>query len=206
MKYLKIIFITILLLTIMIIPVNATTLTLPDLPEEYGEYEDYIIFNSPDTGAIIAVTFNNLGKMFVGTYEEYLDEVNLEYIVEYENTYHTNDILYFRYKGNETYSGEANAFKLVGDEWKYISGLSELNHYRFSKDWNNSIKKTDILYSSKDVIKLSDGSVFFFKGSWMKAGMVRPMLGIIPYLIGLLIPWAAFWKAWQFLFRTLRKA
>jgi hypothetical protein len=36
--------------------------------------------------------------------------------------------------------------------------------------------------------------------------MTPLMRGIIPYLIGLLIALVGFWKAWQFLFKTLRKA
>ena len=36
--------------------------------------------------------------------------------------------------------------------------------------------------------------------------MSHQLRGIIPFLIGLLIALVAFWKAWQFLFKTLRKA
>ena len=202
MKYLKIISITILIVIIMIIQVNATTLTLPDLP---GEYEDYIIFNGSslynESGDIYAITFNNLENMYVGTYEEYLYELNLDSIEEYENTYHTHDILYF--KGNLL---ESNYFKLVGDEWDIRNSHSGLANYRFGFSGYNSIKSSDILYSSKNIIDLTDGSVFFSKGSWMKAGMVHQMLGIIPFLIGLLIISVGFSKGLQFLFKTLRKA
>ena len=207
MKYLKIIFITILLFIILIIPVNAATLTLPDLP---GDYEDYIIFDSSSLGGnysgIVALTFNNLNNMYVGNYEEFLDELNLEYIEEYENTYQTHDILYFRHKDRYSYNLELNYYRLVGNDWEYCDSQSELNYYRYGNTSTSSINKSDIFYSSKDVIDLSDGSVFFSKGSWMMAALVRPMLGIIPFLIGLLIVSVAFWKGLQFLFRTLQKA
>ncbi|HTO15630.1 MAG TPA: hypothetical protein VLZ83_07655 [Edaphocola sp.] len=200
MKYLKIIFITILLFIIMIIPVNAATLTLPDLP---GEDEDYIIFDASSLvgSGIYAITFNNLDNMYVGTYEEYLD---LIYPNTSEFTPHSHDILYFRRKVEDFL--DIKLFKLVGDEWEFRTSEGGLATYRWGAYGNNSIKNTDILYSSKDVIDLTDGSVFFFKGSWMKAAMARPMRGIIPFLIGLLIVLVGFYKGLSVLSKALRQA
>ena len=202
MKYLKIIFITILLLTIMIIPVNATNLTLPELP---GDYEDYIIFDgsfTPSFDGIVGITFNNIENMYVGTLEEFLDEI---YPITADYTPQENKVLYFT--GNlSKLNLESKRYNLVGNDWEYIGETSNSNKYRYGGSATRSINNSDILYSSLDIIDLSDGSVFFFKGSWMKAIMTRPLLGMIQYLIGLLIISVAFLKGLQFLFKTLRKA
>ncbi len=202
MKYLKITFITILLFIIMFIPVNASILTLPELP---GDYEDYIIFDSSNLGGnnpgLKAITFNNLGYMYVGTLAEYMDEVGIS---ETNREHHLHDALYFRQKKGKHL--EYTAYKLVGDDWEYVKSDSELDYLQYGYTWNSSIKNSNILYSSMDIIDLTNGSVFFFNGSWMMAGLIQPVLGLLPYLIGLLIILAAFSKALQFLFKTLRKA
>lgn len=203
MKYLKIIFITMLLVIIMFIPVNATTLTLPDLP---GEYEDYIIVDSSYSrgvgGCIVAITFNNLGDMFVGTYAEYI-----EIFSQVQNfQHHSNDILYFNSKSIGDDIMEVKQFDLVGDDWELKQSIDGVDVYRFGNYNADSINYSHILYTSQDVKDLSDGSIFFFKGSWMKAGIIRPILGLMPYLIGFLIVSAGFLKGLQFLSRTLRKA
>ena len=200
MKYLKFIFVTILLIMIMIIPVNATILTLPDLP---GEYEDYIIFDgsfTPFLEGIVGITFNNLENMYVGTYEELLDAI---YPVTANLGPQEKEVLYFT---NLTELNlQANVYNLVGNDWEYITSIND-KIYRYGNSAYKSINSSEIFYSTQDVIDLGDGSVFFFKGSWMKMKMIRPLLGMIPFLIGLLIASVAFLKAWQFLFKTLRKA
>ena len=203
MKYLKIIFITMVLVIIMFVPVNASTLTLPDLP---GEYEDYIIVDASYSrgvgGGIAAITFNNLGEMFVGTYAEYI-----EIFPQVQNfKHHSNDILYFNSKSIGDDIMVVNQFDLVGDDWELKQSINGVDVYRFGNYNADSINYYHILYTSQDVVDLSDGSIFFFKGSWMKDGIIRPMLGIIPFLIGLLIVSAGFLKGLQLLFRTLRKA
>ena len=202
MKYLKFIVITMLIVIIMFIPVNATTLILPDLP---GEYEDYIIVDASYSrgvgGGIVAITFNNLADMFVGTYAEYI-----EIYSQVQNfKHHSNDILYFNSKSIGNDIMEVNQYDLVGDDWELKQSIDGVDVYRFGNYNADSINYSHILYTSQDVIDLSDGSIFFFKGSWMKAGIIRPILGLIPYLIGFLIVSAGFLKGLQLLFRTLRK-
>ncbi len=199
MKYLKIIFITLLLIIIMIIPVNATTLTLPELP---GDYEDYIIFNgsyTPFLEGIVGITFNNLENMYVGTHEELLETI---YPIEANLGPQENKVLHFT---NLSENIQANIYNLVGNDWEYITSL-DVGIYRYGNSAYRSINSSEIYYSSRDVIDLGDGSIFFFKGSWMKMGMLRPLIGMIPFLTGLLIILVGFWKAWRFLSRTLRKA
>ncbi len=201
MKYLKIISITILLFIIMIFPVNASTLTLPELP---GEYEDYIIFDSSSLGGnysgIIALTFNNLENMYIGTFDEFNNE-----IYPTNKNPHSNDIL-FCTSNNLKDNLKIKIYELDGEDWEYIKSNSGSEIYYHGGNATNSINNTDILYSTLDVIDLTDGSVFFLKGSWMKAAMTRPILGMVPYLIGLVIVLVGFWKGLQLLFKTLQRA
>lgn len=202
MKYLKVILMTLLLVIIMIIPVNASILTLPDLP---GEFDDYIIFDTSSLGGIYsgikAITFKNLDIMNVGTYAEYIEFFN-RHMQGFDH--HTHDILYFTTDVEDAL--EFNIFDLVGDHWQLVKSAVGDDACCYGFYGENSIQSTDILYSSKDIIRLDDGRIFFFEGSWMKDGIIRPMLGIIPYLIGFLIVLAGFLKGLQLLFRTLRKA
>ena len=88
---------------------------------------------------------------------------------------------------------------------------------------NYSVTNADgstILYANHDIVNISNDTVFFSKTLPVShkdlkevleenppLGLMSPLIrGISPFLIGLLIVLVAFWKAWQFLFKTLRKA
>lgn len=188
----------ILIIFIMIIPVNASILTFPELP---GEYEDYIIYYSYTIGQehkIFAITFDKPVNMHVGTYYEYLGI----YPEVEDYFHHSHDILYFRRKGEEKII--INRYELIGGEWEH-EGSWFNDAFRVGATGNKSVQESDILYASRDVIDMADGSVFFFfEGSWMKGAMVRPILGLMLYLSGLVIALVAFWKGLQYLYRTLR--
>ena len=79
---------------------------------------------------------------------------------------------------------------------------------------------SNILYANHDIVNISNDTVFFSKTLPVSQKDLKEVLeenppltlmtplirGIIPFLIGLLIASVAFWKGWQFLFKTLRKA
>ena len=94
---------------------------------------------------------------------------------------------------------------LVGTNNIYTSNYPIGGNYDLSK----------VIYSSFDLTDV-DGNILFPKTALTLAQtleMEKPVekfqtmiVGIIPYLIAFLIGLVAFWKAWQLLFKELRKA
>mgnify|MGYP001076153743 CR=1 FL=1 len=113
----------------------------------------------------------------------------------------------------------------------YSSSGKSVDYYPWYEDtgwgnWMNTMslqvgkwhEDSRILYSNHDIYSDSTLTDVFFSATRLTpiqktltqhpplTLMSHQIVGIIPYLIGLLIALVAFWKAWQFLFKTLRKA
>ena len=97
--------------------------------------------------------------------------------------------------------------KYVNGNWEYYSNLGTVG-----KAYD------EILQSTHDIYTNSTKSNVFFSATRLTTiqktliqhpplSLMNPLIrGITPFLIGLVIALVAFWKAWKFLFKTLRKA
>ena len=105
-------------------------------------------------------------------------------------------------------SSDIYTIKYENGNWDYWRNLGTGQHPGI----------TEILESTHDVYTDSTLQDVFFSATRIiptletltkhpPLTLMTPLIrGIIPFLIGLLIASVGFWKAWQFLFKTLRKA
>ena len=123
-------------------------------------------------------------------------------------------------------SGQLNKFRTAGpaflwkvDTW-FIANSRTLDEGGTTYYPSAASDDCILLYANHDIINDFNGTVFFSKTlpvsqKDMKEvlkenpplSLMSPLIrGIIPYLIGLVIASVGFWKAWQFLSKTLQKA
>lgn len=98
---------------------------------------------------------------------------------------------------HETYANAQNS-------WFYPGEISEI------------ISRQSFLSSNHDIENITTSTVFFsppmthlmmaLMGLNLTQTMKSLIVGLVPLLIGLIILWVAFSKAWQFLYKTLRQA
>ena len=122
-------------------------------------------------------------------------------------------------------SGKLDSFHRAGpaffwyvDNWNIYNSIYTDNGGNDYKECNAT--GDTILYANHDILNYYNDTVFFSKTLPVyhkdlkevleenpPLTLMSPLIrGISPFLIGLLIALVAFWKAWQFLFKTLRKA
>ena len=173
---------------LMSIILSVSSLAWVGYPETgYEETHQMVIIREKDTGNIYAVRCST----------ESLDE---------------NYIYLFVTSNNEIEAKFVESVRIATRGSKWL-----LDTQQWGEEENRSFYFDEILQSNCNVYSDIDKTSVFFSLPKLilppvltqhpPLSLMSPQIvGLLPFLIGLLIALVAFWKAWQFLLRTLRKA
>ena len=122
--------------------------------------------------------------------------------------YTSNKKMYYNPTSGDIEGQEIKYYRLItkDTEWEFRWETDKIRSEKINTE--NTYYKYEIIRSNFTIYYINGETVFFSVLTQVDPlTQMTPLIrGISPFLIGLLIALVGFWKAWQFLFKTLRKA